>query len=219
MEAPRVRAFFGPILILGLFPLTPCLCGSEAGFVPLFDGKTLSGWEGNEDVFRVENGAILAGSLDRKIEHNEFLCTTREFGDFELRLKAKLVGKGDNAGVQFRSQRIPKHFEVIGYQCDMGNAAGKSIWGALYDESRRRKFLAQGDHDKLTKVLKRDDFNDLVIRCVGPRIQIWVNGLQTVDYTEQEKDIPRQGRIALQIHGGEPALASYKEIRIKELSK
>ncbi len=202
------------VLVLGLNSAK-----AEDGFTPLFDGKTLAGWEGNKKVFRVEKGAIVAGSLENKVEHNEFLCTTKEYGDFELRLKAKLVGKGDNAGVQFRSQRIPKHFEVIGYQCDMGNAAGKSIWGALYDESRRKKFLVTGDHDKLTKVLKPDDFNDLVIRCEGTHIQIWVNGEKTVDYQEEEKDIALKGKIAVQIHGGEPAQASYKEIRIKELGK
>lgn len=207
--------------VLALLLSIPCQepAIGEEGFTPLFDGKSLAGWEGNEKVFRVEKGAIVAGSLDQKIEHNEFLCTTKEYGDFELRLKAKLVGKGDNAGVQFRSQRIPKHFEVIGYQCDMGNAGGKSIWGALYDESRRKKFLVTGDHDKLTKVLKPDDFNDLVIRCEGAHIQIWVNGEKTVDYKEEEKDIPQKGKIAVQIHGGEPAEASYKDVRIKELSK
>jgi hypothetical protein len=202
-----------------LFFLAGTCAAAEKGFTPIFDGKSLAGWEGNGKVFRVENGAIVAGSLEQKIEHNEFLCTAKEYGDFELRLKAKLVGKGDNAGVQFRSQRIPKHFEVIGYQCDMGNAGGKSIWGALYDESRRKKFLATGDHDKLTKVLKPEGFNDLVIRCEGPHVQIWVNGEQTVDYTEEKQDIPRKGRIAVQIHGGEPAQASYQEIRIRELSK
>ena len=207
--------------VLALLLSIPCQepAIGEEGFTPLFDGKLLTGWEGNEKVFRVEKGAIVAGSLDQKIEHNEFLCTTKEYGDFELRLKAKLVGKGDNAGVQFRSQRIPKHFEVIGYQCDMGNAGGKSIWGALYDESRRKKFLVTGDHDKLTKVLRPDDFNDLVIRCEGAHIQIWVNGEKTVDYKEEEKDIPQKGKIAVQIHGGEPAEASYKDVRIKELSK
>jgi hypothetical protein len=209
-----------PLCVLSaLFLSAPLTAAAEEGFTPLFDGKTLAGWEGNEKVFRVEKGAIVAGSLDKKVEHNEFLCTTKEYGDFELRLTAKLVGKGDNAGVQFRSQRIPNHFEVIGYQCDMGNAAGKSIWGALYDESRRKKFLVTGDHDKLIKVLKADDFNDLVIRCEGPHIQIWVNGEKTVDYQEEEKDIALKGKIAVQIHGGEPAQASYKEIRIKELSK
>jgi len=56
-----------------------------------------------------------------------------------------------------------------------------------------------------------------VIRCEGPRIQLWVNGLQTVDYTEPESSIPRRGRFGLQIHGGEPAQAAYKDIRIKKL--
>jgi hypothetical protein len=192
---------------------------AEDGFTPLFDGKTLAGWEGNEKVFRVEKGAIIAGSLDKKVEHNEFLCTTKEYGDFELRLKAKLVGKGDNAGVQSRSRGIPTYLEVIGYQCNRETGAGKSIGGPLYDESRRKKFLVTGDHEKLIKVLKADDFNDLVIRCEGPHMQIWVNGEKTVDYKEEEKDIAMKGKIAVQIHGGAPAQASYKEIRIKELSK
>jgi hypothetical protein len=92
----------------------------EEGFQSLFDGKTLAGWEGDEKVFRVEDGAAVAGSRTEKIAHNEFLSSNAEFGDFELRLKAKLVGKGQNAGIQFRSQRVADHFEMIGYQCDMG---------------------------------------------------------------------------------------------------
>jgi hypothetical protein len=190
----------------------------EPGFKPLFDGKTLAGWEGDEKVFHVQGGAIVAGSPTEKIAHNEFVASKDELGDFELRLKARLVGKGQNAGVQFRSQRIPNHFEMIGYQCDMGTMQGRPIWGALYDESRRRKFLAEAEPEKLAAVLKADDWNDLTIRCEGPRVQIWVNGLQTVDYSEPDLDIPRHGRLGLQIHGGEPAEAAYKDIRIKKLS-
>ena len=186
-------------------------------FQPLFDGKTLRGWEGNEAIFRVEEGAIVAGSLEKDIAHNEFLCTEKRYGDFELRLEARLHGQGENAGVQFRSERIPNHHEVIGYQCDMGTADGKSIWGALYDESRRKKFLAVGDNERLQKTVKADGWNRLVIRCEGPRIQIWVNDLQTVDYTETDAKIPREGVIGLQIHGGKPAEASYRKIEIREL--
>ncbi len=202
-----------------LLVLPAALVADEAGdgFRPLFDGKSLAGWEGNEKIFRVQDGAIVAGSLQDPIAHNEFLCTKERFGDFELRLEARLVGKGENAGVQFRSERIADHFEVIGYQCDMGTGQGKSIWGALYDESRRKKFLAQGDQDKLAEVVKAGDWNDLVIRCQGPRIQIWVNGLQTVDYIEADIKIAESGVIALQIHGGQPAEAAYKNIRIKPL--
>lgn len=189
----------------------------QRGFVPLFDGKSLAGWEGNEKMFRVEKGAIVAGTLKARIAHNEFLCTTDEYDDFELRLTARLVGQGQNAGVQFRSRRIPNHHEVIGYQCDIGASGERPIWGALYDESRRRKVLASGDDAKIKNVLKPDDWNELVIRCRGPRIQIWVNGYQTVDYTEPDDKIARRGIIGLQIHGGAPAEASYKDIRIKSL--
>jgi hypothetical protein len=205
--------------VLGLCVLsadTAC-AADEVGFTPLFDGQTLTGWEGSQQVFRVEDGAIVAGSRTEKIAHNEFLASLEEFGNFELRLKARLVGKGQNAGMQFRSQRIDNHFEMIGYQCDMGTMQGRPIWGALYDESRRRKFLAEPDVEKLKIVFKPEEFNDVVIRCEGPRIQIWINGLQTVDYTEAENDIPRRGRLGLQIHGGEPAEAAYKDIRIKRL--
>src|SRR5262245_30526265 len=93
---------------------------TESGFRPLFNGKSLAGWEGDQSVFRVENGAVVAGSLKEKVAHNDFLCTQEQFGDFELRLEARLVGKGENAGVQFRSERVTNHFEVSGYQCDMG---------------------------------------------------------------------------------------------------
>jgi hypothetical protein len=190
---------------------------NEPAFQSLFDGQTLAGWEGNEQMFRVRDGAIVAGSLAEKIPHNEFLASKEEFGDFELRLKARLVGAGKNAGVQFRSQRVPDHFEMIGYQCDMGTMRDQSIWGTLYDESRRRKFLAEPDQAKLKAALKEGQFNDLTIRCEGPRIQIWVNDIQTVDYTEPDDAIPRRGRLGLQIHGGEPAEASYQDIRIKRL--
>ena len=190
----------------------------EEGFVSLFDGQTLAGWEGNLKVFRVEDGAIVGGSQKESVAHNDFLCSEKEYGDFELRLKAKLVGLGDNAGIQFRSARIPDHHEVIGYQCDMGSAWGRKIWGALYDESRRRKLLAEGDPDKVKEIYKEDEWNEFVIRCEGNRIQIWLNELQTVDFTEKE-DVAKTGIIGLQIHGGKPAEASYKDIRIKELKK
>ena len=102
--------------------------------VPLFDGSTFIGWEGNLKLFRIQDGAIVGGTLEEKIVRNEFLCTTKTYRDFELRLKVRLLG-GDkaNAGIQFRTSRIPDHHEVSGYQADMGTG----WWGALYDESRR----------------------------------------------------------------------------------
>ena len=183
--------------------------------VSLFDGKTFDGWEGNLKSFRIADGAIVGGTLKNRIPRNEFLCTTREYSDFELRLKVKLTDGKGNAGIQIRSRRIPNHHEMIGYQADMA----KGIWGALYDESRRRKVLARPDAKALAKVLKPDGWNDYVMRCEGRRIRFWLNGYQTVDYTEPDAGIPQTGLIGLQIHGGAPSEVWYKDITITVLSR
>jgi hypothetical protein len=184
--------------------------------VSLFDGKTFTGWEGNLTIFRIEDGAIVGGSLKQKIARNEFLCTTKDYGDFELRLKVKLVGGDDaNAGVQFRTQRIPNNHEVSGYQADMGTG----WWGGLYDESRRKKVLKGPDQQRMKQVIKAGDWNDYVIRAVGTRIQLSLNGVQTVDYMEQDPSIERRGVICPQIHAGAPAEAWYKDITVVDLSR
>lgn len=190
---------------------------AEEGFQPLFDGKSFEGWEGDLKVFRIEDGAIVGGTMKERIARNEFLCTKQEFGDFELRLQAKLAGDGANAGVQFRTKRIPNHHEVIGYQCDMGHMEGRCIWGSLYDESRRKKFLIHGDKDKVEKAFKPGEWNDFVVRCEGPRVQIWLNGVPTIDYKEEDDKVVRTGVLAVQIHGGPPSEASYRKIRIRRL--
>ena len=188
---------------------------SEEGFVSLMDGKTFNGWEGNLEMFRIQDGAIVGGTLDKPIPRNEFLCTREEFENFDLRLEFKLVGALANAGVQFRSRRIPNHHEVSGYQAD----AGQIFWGCLYDESRRNKVLVHPlDRKKLDAVLKKQDWNRYRIRCDGPRVQLWLNDVRTVDYTEKDDKIERTGIIGLQIHGGAKARAYYKDIRIEELS-
>jgi hypothetical protein len=191
----------------------------EPGFVWLFDGKTLAGWEGNSSFFRVEQGAIVAGMLDQKIPRNEFLCTEQKYSDFELRLQVKLQGQGNNAGVQFRSERIKGDHEVSGYQCDAGVAWNRPVWGGLYDESRRKKMLAEGPADLLPKWVKEGDWNELWIRAVGNKIQLSVNGHQTIEYIEQDPAIARDGIIGLQIHSGPPTEAWYRHIRIHDLSR
>ena len=185
--------------------------------VPLSDGKTFAGWEGDTaKTWRIVDGAFVGGSLTEKVPHNEFLSTVKSYRDFELRLKFKLTGtEGQiNGGVQIRSERIPNHFEMIGYQADMG----QQYYGALYDESRRKKVLVAPDKELITKTVKLNDWNEYRIRCEGPRIQLWVNGVQTVDYTEAEAGIAQEGKIAVQIHGGGKAEAWYKDIVIEELS-
>ncbi len=202
--------------ILGLLWLTLLLlvgCSQSRNEVVLFDGKTFDGWEGPMESFRIKDGSIVAGTLKADIPKNQFLSTKQAFGDFELRLKFKMVGEKVNAGVQFRTKRIPDHHEVIGYQADMG---GK-YWGALYDESRRRKVLSGPDLEEVMKVVKHQDWNEYVIRAEGARIQLWLNGMKTVDFTEADETIERSGVVALQVHSGGPMEAWYKDIVLKEL--
>ena len=183
---------------------------------PLFDGKTFEGWEGDTDkTWKIEDGAIVGGSLDTTVPRNEFLSTKKSYGDFELQVKFKLVGDKAkmNAGVQFRTKRIPNHHEVRGYQADVG----QNYWGSLYDESRRNKVLVQPDAKLIEEIVKHDEWNEYKIRCEGARIQLWLNGKQTVDFTEKDEKIDRTGIVALQIHGGAKAKAFYKDIRIEEL--
>lgn len=201
------------LILAGLTPLPDPF--AQVKSEPLFDGATFDGWEGALEWFRIEDGAIAGGSLEKRVPRNEFLCTKRTFADFELRLKFKLLGEGVNAGVQIRTRRIPDHHEVEGYQADLGDG----YWGCLYDESRRNRVLAGPDKEELEKVLRRGEWNEYVIRCEGPRIQLWINGLQTVDYTEEDASIPRDGVIGLQIHSGPPSEAWYKDITIKALPR
>jgi hypothetical protein len=194
-------------------------CSQKGIQVSIFDGNTFTGWEGDLNWFRIEDGAIVAGTLEKEIPLNYFLCTTKEYSDFELRLETKLIGEDANAGIQFRSRRVPDETEVSGYQADMGGESGQYdiVWGSLYDESRRSTMLVLANQDELKRVLKASDWNEYVIRCEGKHIQMWLNGYQTVDYTEKDDSIEATGIIGLQIHGGGPSEAWYRNITIIEL--
>lgn len=189
----------------------------ESGFSTLFDGKTLDGWEGATEWFRVADGAIVAGSPDKEIPQNEFLVSKEEYGNFELRYEARLTGKGNNAGVQFWSQRVPDSREMSGYQADIGGWSEGMIWGWLYDESRRRKMLGGIDGNLIMPIVRESGWNEFIVRAEGTHISIWLNGLQTLDFTETDSDIPTKGRFGLQIHSGPPTECSYRNIRVKRL--
>ena len=204
-------------LILILACTTGLSAAEPAKSARLFDGKTFAGWEGETNkIWRVESNALVGGSLQTTVPHNEFLCTQRPYTNFVLRLAFKVVSAGGelNAGVQIRSQRITNHFEVSGYQADMGEP---EWWGCLYDESRRNKVLAKSNPAEINKILRRNDWNLYEIRCEGKQLQAWINGWPTFDYTETDDKIPQWGYICLQIHGGGKTEAMYSEISIEEL--
>jgi hypothetical protein len=188
----------------------PPAAADEAGFVPLFDGKTLAGWAGDDDLWKAEEGMIVGDSAG--IKQNEFLATKKSYGDFELRLEFRLRRGEGNSGIQFRSKRVPDSSEVSGYQADIG----EKYWGCLYDESRRNKVLVQAPA-KLEQALHKEDWNTYLIRAVEDRITLVLNGVTTVDYRESDAEISREGIIALQVHAGGPLRVEFRKLRIKEL--
>lgn len=210
---PTTRFFALPLAALTCL-LTSALPAAEAK--PLFDGRTLDGWEGDQKLWRVENGVIVGGSLQEKMARNVFLATTRSFQNFELKLKLKIEGTEGfiNSGVQIRSVRVPNSTEMAGYQVD----AGEGWWGKLYDESRRRKVVGEAaDLPKVTAAVRASDWNEVRIRAEGPRIRSWLNGVAALDYTETEPNIAQDGSIGLQVHGGGKVRVQFKEITIEEL--
>ncbi|MFM7209848.1 MAG: family 16 glycoside hydrolase, partial [Verrucomicrobiota bacterium] len=209
------------VMFVGLLSLS-------AAPMPLFDGKSLAGWEGDPKIWRVENGEIVGGSLQGN-PRNEFLTTKHAFYNFRLTLEYKLDGTDGfvNGGVQFRSQRAtnPSH-EMIGYQADIGHGHT----GSLYDESRRKKFLARAgtgwgggvgvkDEAEIATLEKKGEWNRYEIQAVGPLIIIRLNGRQTLAYGETDPSIDdAYGLIGLQIHGNCKAEIRFRNITLDPLT-
>lgn len=213
-----------PAILLSLFAGA---CGLSAAATSLFDGRTLNGWEGDPKVWRVEDGAIVGGSMEGN-PRNEFLTTKGKYFNFRLKLEYKLTGTEGfvNGGVQFRSLRaVNPPNEMVGYQADIG--AGHT--GALYDESRRNRFLAKvgtgvgsrgvKSEAELKVLEKQGEWNTYEIVAVGPRLMIYLNGQNTVDYTESDPAIDDSyGHVGLQIHGKCKAEIRFRNITLDPLN-
>jgi hypothetical protein len=212
----RAYTFLTAVLLLTSIPAHSEDAPTISKGKSLFDGHSLSGWEGSSQIWRVEDGMITGGSLKEAVKQNEFLASTRDYTNFVIKFKIKLTGTEGfvNSGFQIRSQRVPDNSEMSGYQCDYGEP---NWYGAVYDESRRNKVLSPSDMTKLGPVIKRQDWNDYVIRAEGPRITTWINGVQGTDYTESDSKIPLFGKLGIQVHGGGKTVVQVKDIVIKEL--
>jgi len=188
-----------------------CVATAEEGFTPLFDGKTLDGWNGDPDLWSVEDGAIMGTTDAKKAKHNTFLATKKTYKNFILKAKFKL--RNHNSGIQVRSKQFPDYV-VRGYQPDI---AQSRYTGILYEEGGRG-ILADVKPKEVEKVVKKGDWNQYVITCDGPKITIVLNGMTTVDYTEKDPAKgATEGVIAFQLHAGPNMKVWFKDVEIKEL--
>ncbi|MDB5310620.1 MAG: hypothetical protein JWO38_4822 [Gemmataceae bacterium] len=170
-----------------------------------FNGKDLTGWDGDKDVWAVENGEIV-GRTKTGLKKNTFLKSQVAVEDFKLTLKVKLTPNAANSGVQFRSEPLPDG-EMRGPQADIG--AG--WWGKLYEESGRGLLVKEGGE----KHVKPDDWNDYAVEAKGSRVRIWINGNLVCDYDDPK--LARRGVVGLQVHSGGPTDVRFKEIKLEVL--
>jgi hypothetical protein len=203
-------------------------------FKELFNGRDLAGWDGDKNIWSVEDG-LLTGQTrtDKDLKSNTFaIWTGGEVGDFELKAVFRLLGD-NNSGIQYRSQTKPEvtPHTVVGYQADIHPAAN---WvGMLYDEGGRgivaergQQAIIAADGKKEIKPLKVNidpvdlaDWTTLEIIAKGNHLIHKINGEVTVDITDDdEKQAEARGKLALQVHAGPPMKVQYKSIKLAQES-
>jgi hypothetical protein len=208
------------------------------GFITIFNGTGLEGWEGNTDYWSVKDGAIVGAETKDKSKQTFLIWTGSKVADFELRLKYKFATPDGNSGIQFRSKVLDeKAFRVGGYQADFDAQGGYD--GCIYDEASvaggrgvmstrgektvwdaetKRKNEKLGDKD-LKKVIKVGDWNDVVLKAEGNHITYSINGELMTDLTDESPKALTEGVLALQLHAGYTMEIQFKDVKIKLIEK
>jgi hypothetical protein len=216
----------------------------EPGFKSLFNGQDLSGWQGDQRFWRVEDGILIGQTTaDNQTPKNTFLIyEPQEFGDFELRFSYKV--EGGNSGIQYRSAMISK-WVVKGLQADFEDKMheGQDRFSGMFFEENGRMFMGQrgdvvivrnnpenakkpqleniasvGDPAELESVIRRDDWNEYtVIARENVYIHIINGRVMSIGIDEDEENFKPSGILAWQLHAGPPLKIQMKDIRIRQL--
>ncbi|MEM6766444.1 MAG: DUF1080 domain-containing protein [Bacteroidota bacterium] len=233
-----------PVLLLSIYLFSSC---GQSGEHKLFNGESLEGWEGSRTIFRVENGAIVGGSLTKPIEESQYLCTDQKYENFELKLAAKFITDDlqVNGGISFRAKRVADSHEVMGYQADIGYVDTRIVsqfsdftpqdssdiyplWGSLVDENR--PILSRYPRPDIFpvifyKVVDRELIDGVVDAKDWNEIHIIANGpdieisINGVSTAQftEQGNVPKNGCICLQTHSGKPFEVWYKDIVLTHL--
>ena len=227
-------------------PKTEIPAAGADGWITLFNGKDLTGWEGLEGYWSVADGAIQCAETKENSKQSDLilLCSKDnpdKFADFELRYSWKMVTPAGNSGVQIRGKiDNAKMLHVGGYQADID--AGNGYTGIIYDEGgvaggrgvmskRGEKTVWDAENKRSSTPLDKSDaeikktikpigeWNDCVVRAEGNHIVYSINGQVTTDLTDDSPKACKSGVIGLQMHGGFTMTIQFKELRIKFLDK
>jgi hypothetical protein len=172
----------------------------------LFPEDDLSDWDRVAGVWTLEGG-LLTG---RPARGGTFLCSRRQYGDFELKLQVRLAGA--NSGVQIRSVYANRGvLAMSGPQCDMGPQA----WGGVWGEAMGTGWLLPASEQTVSRVVRANDFNDFYILCRGGRVTIKLNDEVTAD--GEIAQMPTAGLLAFQVHPKNKSPVYFRNIQIREL--
>ena len=209
----------------------------------LFNGKDLTGWDGDPRLWSVKDGVIRGETTPENVaQGNTFLISKAgSFGDFDLRMSFR-CNAINNSGIQYRSRHITEgnvrnNWVVRGYQHEIRNENQlPNVSGFIYDEGGRRGRICLAgekaswepegkkvhatliDKAGFEKLFNLDDWNDVVIIARGNHIQHFLNGQLILDFTDNAPELAlSEGIIALQLHAGKPMWCEFRDVRIKEL--
>ncbi|NLY00010.1 MAG: DUF1080 domain-containing protein [Rhodopirellula sp.] len=231
----RLTIVTAVLVLLGMVTPSGAAEDVEEGFQPIFNGKSLDGWEGDPDLWQVEDGAITGRTnAEKPLKHNSFLIWREgEVGDFELRLEYRL--EGGNSGIQYRSWQEPESagkWVIGGYQADIADNA--KYTGILYGERFRGILALRGqkvvigenhkptvveqfaDSDKLQSAINPDGWNQYRIVARDFHFIHEINGQKMIEAMDEDTEMRRpSGLLALQVHVGPPMKVQFRNIRLK----
>lgn len=187
------------------------------GYILLFNGKNLDGWQGDSASWSVVDGAIVGSTDGHPVQQNTFLVYKQPYADFILKAEVKL--RNHNSGIHFRSTVLDAapNWIVAGYQADFSEAGDRSAWGNFYEERGRGRGVMRAPDEGWRigqKVYRPKGWNEYEILAQGQRIRLKLNGVVTIDTTDEKAS---DGVIALQLHAGEPMRVEFRNLKLKAL--
>lgn len=204
------------------------------GFVSLFNGRDLAGWEGDPRIWSVKDSAITGRTTpDVTVKENSFLVWKDEVEDFELRLKFRL--EGGNSGIYYRARKRParqtKGEALVGTQADF-SADGR--WTGVIMEYTLREVLAErgekvvidnsgkrevvgslGDPKKLLEAVRPNEWNDYTVVARKGHVTLHINGTPMCELDDRDPKRLARGWLGLQVHVGPPMLVQFKDIHLR----
>jgi hypothetical protein len=239
-----IRLLTALTLLGSTWPAFAAAPPEPAGMKPIFNGKDLSGWDGDPRLWSVKDGAIHGETTEENVAMgNTFIIWTEgKTGDFDLRMSFR-CNATNNSGIQYRSKHITEgnvrnKWVVRGYQHEIRNEVKfPNTSSFIYDEGGKRGRIclvgeqatweADGkkvirsdlmDQARFEKLFKLDDWNDVVIIAKGNNIRHYLNGELILDFTDNHPELAlKEGVLALQLHAGKPMWTEFKNIRLAEL--